>query len=52
MLFAGNALAPGPQACLFAEKAIAKVKRGKHQTRIDFDIFNLRRFDFKNVPAF
>jgi hypothetical protein len=29
MLFPRNALPSGPQACLFAEKAIAKVKVGK-----------------------
>jgi hypothetical protein len=29
MLFTHNALASGPQACFFAEKAIAKVKVGK-----------------------
>jgi hypothetical protein len=28
MLFPRNALASGPQACFFAEKAIAKVKVG------------------------
>jgi hypothetical protein len=36
MLFARTALASGPQACFFAEKAIAKVKAGKILSLIDF----------------
>jgi hypothetical protein len=35
MLFAHNALASGPQACFFAEKAIAKVKVGKEDICLD-----------------
>jgi hypothetical protein len=35
MLFAQTALAPGPQACFFAEKATVKVKEGQGIGRIE-----------------
>jgi hypothetical protein len=35
MLFARNALASGPQARLFAEKVIAKVKMGRQRIHVD-----------------
>jgi len=44
MLFARNALPSGPQACFFAEKAIAKAKGGKQAIKKSpsFDIENRR----------
>jgi hypothetical protein len=39
MLFPRNALAPGPQACFFAKKVIAKVKVGKEFFVLDKSLF-------------
>jgi hypothetical protein len=35
MLFARNALAPGPQACFPRGKRVAKVKVGKNRPQVD-----------------
>jgi hypothetical protein len=38
MLFPRNALASGPQACFGAEKGLSKVKAGKEELGIDFNL--------------
>jgi len=47
MLFPGNALPSGPQACFLAEKRIAKVKGASFYKRLDKKVRSLfNQFEF------